>query len=99
MRIRIIQKPTQACIDGVQLIRFLVGMQYEVGTSLGAVFLTEGWAELVLTPEPAIAIPLTEFNADAPPNLIRELQPPYYEGPPIIAERRRHPRIRHRRNN
>ena len=51
-------------------------MQYEVGTPLGAVFLTEGWAELVLTPEPAVAIPLTEFNADAPPNLIRELQPP-----------------------
>jgi hypothetical protein len=98
MRIRIVQKPTQACIDGVQLDRFQVGAQYELGTALGAVFLTEGWAEFVLTPEPAMAIPLREFDGTNPPNLVRERLPPYYDGPPIVAERRRHPRIRHRRS-
>jgi hypothetical protein len=98
MRIRIIQKPTQACIDGVQLDRFSVGTQYEVGTALGAVFLTEGWAELVLTPELAVAIPFSERPAPNPPNLVHELNPPYYDGPPIVAERRRRPRLRHRRS-
>jgi hypothetical protein len=97
MRIRIVQKPTQTCIDGVQLDRFAVGVQYEVGTALGAVFLAEEWAELVLPPEPTMAIPLIEFDASNPPNLVHELQPPYYDGPPIVSERRRPPRIRHRR--
>ena len=97
MRIRIIQGPTQKCIDGVQLDRFRVGAEYEVGTALGAVFLTEGWGELVLTFEPAVAIPPSELTTVDPPNLVRELQPPYYEGPPIVVERRRLPRIRTRR--
>lgn len=98
MRIRIIRKPTEKCIDGVQLDRFVVGLQYEVGTALAAVLLTEQWAELVLTNEPDVVIPLSELDPSNPPNLIREVQPPYYDGPPIIVERRRQPRIRQRRS-
>ena len=44
MRIRVIQKPRERSIDGIQLDRFRPGVLYEVGTTLGALFLAEGWA-------------------------------------------------------
>ena len=96
MRIRIIRKPTLSCIDGVRLDNFQPGTQYEVGNTLGAVFLAEGWAEPVASDEPAVVIPISELAADAPEppsNLVREAFPPYYDGPPALAlDRRRRPR-------
>src|SRR5260370_308846 len=80
MRIRVIQTPTQACIDGIQLDRFRPGVQYEVGNLIGALFLAEGWAEPVGSDEPAVVIPLSEFDADAclaSPNLTGDSFPPY----------------------
>jgi len=98
MRIRIIQKPTMASIDGVLIGRFRVGQQYEIGNILGAVFLAEGWAEPVDDPDPALVIPLREFDGTAPinpRNLIREMFPPYYDGLSASAlDRRRRPRRR-----
>lgn len=93
MRIRVIQTPTQACIDGVRLDLFVVGCQYEVGNTLGAYLLAEGWAEPVDDFRPALAIPLDEFAPDHRPgelaNLQREQYPPYYDGPHIALDRRR----------
>jgi hypothetical protein len=93
MRIRVIQKPKMSCIDGIPLDRFVPGLQYEVGNSIGALFLAEGWAEPVADEEPALLTPLREFEpdrpADRPPNLIREHYPPYYDGPSALAADRR----------
>lgn len=95
MRIKIVQTPTEACIDGVRLDQFCPGFQYEVGNVLGALFLAEGWAVPVADESPALLTPLTEFSADAPPNLVREYVPPYYHAPTALAaDRRRQPRRR-----
>jgi hypothetical protein len=48
MRIRITQKPRNASVDGVRLDGFELGREYEVGTSIGSVMLSEGWAEPVV---------------------------------------------------
>jgi hypothetical protein len=66
--------------------------QYELGNSLGAMFLAEGWAEPVpFDDEPAVVIPVNQRRADrAPQNLIREIYPPYYDAPPALAADRRH---------
>ena len=45
MRIRMIQRPSVASVDGLELIRFEPGKTYEVGTALGCLMLSEGWAE------------------------------------------------------
>jgi hypothetical protein len=92
-----IQTPSVGCIDGLRLDRFVVGCEYEIGTSVGSLFLTEGWAELVLDRVAVEAMPLSEVTSRTPSNLIRELTPPYYDGPPITVERRRHPRVKYRR--
>jgi|SRR3954451_6367367 hypothetical protein len=100
MRIRVLQTPTVGAVDGIDLGRFFPGQQYEVGTSLGALFLAEGWAEPVSSPEPALAIPVSELGVDmpkapTPSNLVRETFPPYYDAPPALAlDRRRRPRHR-----
>src|SRR5215813_5183257 len=84
MRIRIIQKPPLTSIDGIQLDTFEVGYRYEVGTTLGALMLAEGWAEPIaeFEPEPEpIALeeapePVRPIDPDNPPNLRREIYPP-----------------------
>jgi hypothetical protein len=88
MRIRILQKPGTASIDGVRLDRFRPGQQYEVGHLIGSVFLAEGWVEPVDDMVPA---PVT-----APHNVIRELFPPYYDAP--LAQAADYRRGRHRRS-
>ncbi len=45
MRIRVIHRPTIASVDGLELNRFEPGNIYEVGTALGCLMLSEGWAE------------------------------------------------------
>jgi hypothetical protein len=93
LRIRIIQKPPVTRIDGIQLDRFMPGSQYEVGSRLGSLFLAEGWAEPVQSDEPALAIPVSELETKhdpaAPRNLVREICPPYYDGPSALAADRR----------
>jgi len=86
MRIRIVRKPTLDSIDGLQLDRYELGHTYDVGTIIGAVFLAEGWGEpvddgvaapaAVSTSEPAVVTPL---DPDNPPNLRREVYPPYLD--------------------
>jgi hypothetical protein len=44
MRIRIVQKPGSTSIDGVRLQDFEPGQSYEIGSTLGALLLAEGWA-------------------------------------------------------
>ena len=93
MRIKIIHQPTLACIDGVRLDLFAPGFQYEVGHTLGAYLVAEGWAVPVDDAQPAVPPPFTELDADEDepplPNLRREFFPPYYEGPPSLATDRR----------
>jgi hypothetical protein len=102
MRIRIVQKPSIVCIDGIQLDHFVLGQQYEVGPNLGSLFLAEGWAEPVVPDDPAPGPPADQPRADAhsgmaPPNLVREIYPPYYDGPSVLAaDRRRAPRRKRR---
>ena len=60
VRIRIVQKPTSHSIDGVRLDAFELGHQYEVGNALGALFLSEGWAEPLPLDEPASEMPFRE---------------------------------------
>jgi hypothetical protein len=86
MRIKIVQKPDVASIDGVRLDRFRVGQQYEVGHLIGSLFLAEGWAE----PSDDIVSP----PATAPANLILELFPPYYDAPLARAAERHRRRRR-----
>ena len=100
MRIRVIQKPPEETIDGITLDRFFAGGEYEVGNLLAAVMLAEGWAEPVTSGEQATPAVLDDAAPapdpmPEPPNLVREIYPPYYDGPPALAaDRRRKPRTR-----
>src|ERR1700745_1344050 len=98
MRIRVIRKPTQLSIDGVRLDQFYPGLQYEVGTLIGAVMLAEGWAEPDESDEPTAVTLFRTLTSSAPrnpPNLIREIFPSYYDAPAALAaDRRRTPRPR-----
>jgi hypothetical protein len=61
MRIRIIQKPSLACVDGVRLDYFEAGNQYEVGSLIGAFMVAERWAEPVAPDVAAFGSRLDEF--------------------------------------
>ena len=101
MRIRVLQIPAVEAVDGIDLRRFYPGQQYEVGNTLGALLLAEGWAEPVASDEAALLIPVSELGAGprpagSPANLVREIFPPYYDAPAALAmDRRRRPRRRH----
>jgi hypothetical protein len=109
MRIRIIQLPSESCIEPDELTRFEPGGEYDVGTTTACVALAEGWAEPVSLEEPAPIVPFSETDpfapqpyrdADAPQNLIREHYPPYLDESRQIAadfERRRRPRAPRRK--
>jgi hypothetical protein len=87
MRIRIVQKPTTDSIDGLQLDRYELGYTYDVGNTIGALFLAEGWGEPVVDEAPAPAAAsiknepavVTPIDPDNPPNLRREVYPPYLD--------------------
>jgi hypothetical protein len=94
MRIRIVQKPYVASIDGIRLDRFEPGCEYEVGNAVAELLLAEGWAQPVDVEEPAIVDPFSEADpfapddyrdADAPPNLVREHYPPCLDEPLSFA--------------
>jgi hypothetical protein len=91
MRIKIVQLPPVAGIDGIRLDSFHLGRQYEVGNSLGALMLAEGWAEPVPLDAPKPIEPFSENDpydsgwlhptrsAGTPANLSRDPLPPYVE--------------------
>jgi len=96
MRIRIIRRPDDACIDGIQLDRFEPGHEYDVNAALGCLLLAEQWAELTASGEPAVVIPLAEAqprfgSLKHPANLIIETAPPYIDPvlTPLFARRAR----------
>jgi hypothetical protein len=106
MRIRIVQKPSAVSVDGIQLDHFVAGQTYEVGPRLGTLFLAEGWAEPAepaVSDDPVAAVatiqPAVEaVTTPAPANLVREIYPPYYDGPSALAADRRRGRRRTRRS-
>ena len=57
MRVRITRQPTGS-VDGITLSKFLEGLTYEVGTTLGNYLLAQQWAEPVGEGEPAAVLPL-----------------------------------------
>jgi hypothetical protein len=100
MRIRIMRTPPVPSIDGVRIDLFEPGREYAVGNSIAAVMLAEGWAVPVAFDEPppppvVEADPFREpisRDLDSPPNLTRELYPPFFDNLTNVAaefERRR----------
>ena len=87
LRIRIVRKPPSRSVDGIRLDCFFVGSEYELGNSVGALFLAEGWAEPVPLDEPAPYVPFSEgdpfttrvVGRTHPRNLIRESYPPFID--------------------
>jgi len=81
--------------------RFEPGNQYEVGNSIGAVFLAEGWAVPVPLDSPVDNLPFDENDpydprplySDDPSNLKRESNPPYLNRE-VAAEFKRRKRRR-----
>ncbi|HXD16226.1 MAG TPA: hypothetical protein VN654_04360 [Vicinamibacterales bacterium] len=57
MRVRI-TRVLSGSIDGIQLDRFIPGVVYDVGTSIGSYLLSEQWAEPVHDESPALVVPL-----------------------------------------
>jgi len=110
MRIKILQRPTLLSVDGLRLDRFEPGYLYDVGTALGCLFLCEGWAEPVVTEEPALLVPLSETEPahaapipaedEEPSNLLREIYPPYLDSfapRAVAAHKQRRSRRRSRK--
>ena len=105
MRIRILRSPPIEAVDGMDLRRFMVDQQYDVGNRLGTLLLCEGWAEPVGDDEPALVIPFSRAAAfldriadrtPSPPNLVREHYPPYADHIALAADRERRKRRRRR---
>ena len=94
MRIKILQTPTHSSVDGIDLDRFIPDHLYEVGNSLAALLLAEGWAEPVSLDEPAEVVPFSEtdpftqrwLDDKEPPNLVRDYAPPTAEQLGIAAD-------------
>lgn len=91
MRIRVLPQPTTRSIDGIRLDQFQVGRVYELGQTLGPLFVAEGWAvpqdvsSRVGYDERDPFTPLRYRNADDPWNLVREHYPPYLDDDRAVA--------------
>jgi hypothetical protein len=83
LRLKILHRPTVKSIDGLHLDQFEPGLEYEVGNTLGALLLAEGWARLVRPNESATVIPLTGIAKITPVG--------------VAADRPRRPRARKKR--
>jgi hypothetical protein len=88
MRIQIIQRPTIASIDGLELDRFEPGCLYEVGTTLGMLLLAEGWARPIANESKRGRS--TDGDPCLPPNLI--IERPILQPRAADVQRRRRPR-------
>ena len=73
MRIRIVQTPPVACIDGVRLDQFEPGRLYDVGALLACLLVAERWAEPIASDEPALLIPHPSDPPAASPSHSRDL--------------------------
>jgi hypothetical protein len=93
MRVRVTQTPNIPEVDGVRLDVFRPGLQSELGNTLAALFLVEGWAEPVASDEPAMVSPISVSAAASPnpPNLVRETLP-LNQRHSLAVDRRRRPR-------
>src|SRR5262245_14426983 len=104
MRIKVLRLASVDQIDGIDLRRFVPGLQYDVGNQIGALMLAEGWAEPVADDQAsATPGPFSEddpfvscvIDRNNPPNLVRETYPPYVDDLPDPAndpeQRRRSP--------
>ena len=97
MRIRVLNTRTVPEVDGIDLRRFRVGLTYEIGTNLAALFLAEGWAEPVADDAPALLVPFSEndpfmtrvVDPQAPTNLRRETYATHIDDIAIAADRSR----------
>jgi two-component system, chemotaxis family, chemotaxis protein CheY len=58
VRVRITQSLSGASVDGIDLSRYLEGLTYDVGTTLGNYLLAQQWATPVPDEEPATTLPL-----------------------------------------
>jgi hypothetical protein len=65
MRIRIKHRPPATSVDGIRLEQFEPGCQYDVGTALGSLLLSEGWGEPVAAEEGNLAVPLSKTQPGA----------------------------------
>ena len=64
MRVRIISRPTEASVDGLELSEFRLGQVYALPAELATLMIVEGWAE----PLDGDAIPvLPEFRFNIVP--------------------------------
>ena len=94
MRIRVLNTPTVPEVDGIDLRRFRMGLTYEVGNNLGALFLAEGWAEPVADDTPTVLVPFSEndpfmtrvVDPQAPTNLRRETYAAHIDDIAIAAD-------------
>jgi hypothetical protein len=91
-------------VDGIALDGYKVGDEYELGNSLAALFLAEGWAEPVELDGPALPEPFSAddpfgtatLDRNSPPNLVKEQLPPFLERD-LAHDFARHWRQRRRR--
>ena len=99
-----VQSPPVTDIDGIALDWFELGGEYEVGNSVGALLLAEGWAEPVALDSPRPPEPFsaddpfgtTTLDRNNPPNLVREQHPPFHDRDVARDWRSRHRRRRSR---
>lgn len=106
MRIRVLQRPSLASVDGLRLDRFKTGYVYDVSTALGCLLLCEGWAEPTMSEESDFPGPLTETNSSTtlaatpqntepkPHNLQREKSLHFIERLAVAADEKRGKRRR-----
>lgn len=78
MRVRI-TRPLSGSIDGIQLSRFVVGLTYDVGTTLANYLLAQNLAVPIDPDTPALVLPIQDGSelslpamADDRPRLLRK---------------------------
>jgi hypothetical protein len=85
LRIRVIQKPTDDCIDdSYPLIGFRIGEVYELEGLVAALFIAEGWGEpLMPTESAATASTARKRSTGKPKTLSRAAKFPLPYPPPV----------------
>jgi len=84
MRVRITQ-PLPGSIDGIQLSRFVTGLTYDVGTTLGNYLLAAGSAMPIEETTPALVLPIQDLS---------EILFPQSEATDVERKPRRRPKTR-----
>jgi len=94
--------PTVRVIDGIDLWRFKPGQQYDLGATVAALFLAEGWAEPVSDDEPHQIEPFSDEDPyltrvtgrGSPTSLVRETYSLFVNERHVASDfkRRRRPR-------